>query len=105
MLVPTAAVVVQFVALPLLAALRQPAPVYWLSLINGTLCTVVPVFFTMMAVERIGAGPTSLASMIGPISTILLAWFFLGETITVWQVAGTGLVLAGLFVLSRRKGL
>jgi drug/metabolite transporter (DMT)-like permease len=77
-------------------------PVYWLSLINGLLCTVLPVFATMLAVERIGAGRASMAAMVGPVATIALAYLFLGETISGWQVAGTALVLAGVYVLSHQ---
>jgi len=103
MLVSTLAVGAQFFVLNPVASLAQPAPVYWLSLFNGIFCTVLPVFAIMLAVERIGAGHASLASMIGPVSTILLAWIFLGETITVWQMLGTALVLAGIGVLSQQR--
>ena len=41
--------------------LIQPLPVYWLSLVNGIFCTVLPVFMTMIAVQRIGAGTASQA--------------------------------------------
>ena len=101
MCVSTVAVFLQFLVLNPLGSLQQPAPVYWLSLINGLLCTVLPVFATMLAVERIGAGRTSMAAMVGPVATIALAYVFLGETISSWQVAGTALVLAGVYVLSR----
>jgi len=36
------------------------------------------------------------------VATIALAYLFLGETISGWQVAGTALVLAGVYVLSRQ---
>ena len=103
MLAATAAVVIQFLVLNPLAALQQPLPVYWLSLVNGTFCTVLPVFAMMLAVERVGAGNASLASMVGPVSTIALAFVFLGETVSVWQLIGTALVLAGVFVLTRKR--
>jgi drug/metabolite transporter (DMT)-like permease len=103
MLSSTVGVAAQFMVLNPLSALHQPLPVYWLSLVNGTLCTVLPVFATMMAVERIGAGNTSVASMVGPVSTIVLAWAFLGETVSGWQLTGTALTLAGVFVLSRKR--
>jgi drug/metabolite transporter (DMT)-like permease len=103
MLVATVAVVAQFVVLNPWSALAQPPAVYRLSLINGLLCTVLPVFATMMAVERVGAGNTSMAAMVGPVSTIVLAWVFLGELVSGWQVAGTALVLAGIGVLSRKR--
>lgn len=103
MLVSTAAVCTQFLALNPLSALAQPAPVYWLSLVNGVFCTVLPVFAIMLAVERVGANRTSLATMIGPVSTIALAWVFLGEGISGWQIFGTALVLAGIGVLSLER--
>jgi drug/metabolite transporter (DMT)-like permease len=104
MLVSTVAVLAQFALLNPLAALAQPAPVLWLSVFNAFFCTVLPVFATMLAIERIGAGNTALAAMIGPVATIVLAYVFLGETVSLWQLAGTALVLAGVYVLSM-KGL
>lgn len=101
MTVSALAVFAQFLLLNPMASLAQPVPVYWLSLLNAVLCTVLPVFATMLAVERIGAGRTSLAAMVGPVATIGLAYIFLGEAVSAWQVAGTALVLAGVYVLSR----
>lgn len=101
MTVSALAVFAQFLLLNPMTSLAQPVPVYWLSLLNAVLCTVLPVFATMLAVERIGAGRTSLAAMVGPVATIALAYIFLGEAVSAWQVAGTALVLAGVYVLSR----
>ena len=39
--------------------------------------------------------------MVGPVATIVLAYLFLDEAISTWQIAGTALVLAGISVLSR----
>jgi drug/metabolite transporter (DMT)-like permease len=36
------------------------------------------------------------------VATIALAFLFLGETVSGWQVAGTAFVLAGVYVLSRQ---
>lgn len=104
MLVATTAVLLQFALLNPLVALAQPAVVIKLSLFNAFFCTVLPVFATMLAIERIGAGNTALAGMVGPVATIALAYVFLGETVSLWQVGGTALVLAGVSVLSM-KGL
>jgi drug/metabolite transporter (DMT)-like permease len=104
MCVSTACCVVQYVALGRpLAALAQPAPVMWLSLINAVFCTVLPVSLTMIAVARIGAPMASQAGMIGPVSTLLLAFWLLGEPITGWQIAGSTLVLGGMYLLSSRR--
>ncbi len=104
MCVATAAILAQFMLLRPLASLAQSAPVLWLSLVNALLCTVVPVFATMLAVARIGAGSVALAGMVGPISTIALGYVFLDEAISGWQLTGTAFVLAGVFVLSRKAG-
>jgi drug/metabolite transporter (DMT)-like permease len=101
MCVSSFAVFAQFAVLNPISALRQPQAVYGLSLLNALLCTVLPVFATMLAVERIGAGRASMASMIGPVSTIALAYLCLDERISVWQLAGTALVLTGIYVLTR----
>jgi drug/metabolite transporter (DMT)-like permease len=40
--------------------------------------------------------------MVGPVSTILLGVWLLGEPFTAWVAAGTVLVIAGIFVFTRR---
>ncbi|MGV7209678.1 DMT family transporter [Oxalobacteraceae bacterium A2-2] len=102
MCVSSAACIGQFFVLRPASGLLQPLPVYGLSLINGLLCTVAPVFMTMTAVERVGAGAASQAGMIGPVSTLFLGALMLGEPITAWQLAGTALVLAGIYLLSKK---
>ncbi len=102
MCVSSAACVGQFFALRPAAMLIQPAAVYWLSLVNAIFCTVLPVFLTMFAVRRVGAATTSQAGMIGPVSTLFLGAFFLGETVTSWQLAGTVLVIGGMYLLSKK---
>lgn len=87
---------------PFPSLFEQSAAVWSLSLVNALFCTVLPVFLTMIAVARIGAGPASLAGMIGPVSTLFLALWLLAEPITRLQLAGTALVLAGMVLLSSR---
>ncbi len=95
----------QFVLLRPLSAAQVAPEVLWLSLLNATACTAVPVLLVMMAVERIGAGAAAQAGMVGPMSTILMGVWLLGEPFTGWVVAGTALVLAGIFVFSRAARL
>lgn len=93
--------IVQFVLLrPLSVALVAPE-VIWLSLLNATLFTAVPVLMVMMAIERIGASLVAQTGMVGPMSTILMGVVILGEPFTVWVAAGTVLVIAGIFVFTR----
>lgn len=89
---------------PFPALFEQTVPVWTLSAVMATLCTVLPVFLTMFAVARIGAETTSQASMLGPVATLFLAWWLLAEPITGLQIGGTLLVLAGIWLLSTLKG-
>ena len=93
----------QFVLLrPLSAALVAPE-VIWLSLLNASACTVLPVLLVMMAIERIGASMTAQVGMLGTMSTILMGVVILGEPFTLWIAAGTVLVIAGIYVFSQSK--
>ncbi|MFJ4288710.1 DMT family transporter [Cupriavidus sp. NPDC089707] len=104
MCVSTACCVIQYVALGRpVAELAQPAPVMWLSLINAVFCTVLPVSMTMVAVARIGAPLASQAGMIGPVSTLFLGYWLLGEPVSGVQLAGSALVMGGMYLLSARK--
>ena len=77
--------------------------VVWLSLLNATVCTVAPVLMVMLAIERIGATLTAQTGMIGPLSTITMGVLILGEPFNAWIVAGTALVLAGVWLLARAR--
>ena len=95
--------IVQFLLLKPLSAAWVPAPVLWLSLLNSTACTVAPVLMVMLAIERVGPTVTAQAGMVGPMSTILLGAVLLGEPLTLWVLAGTGLVLSGVWLLARAR--
>ncbi len=92
----------QYVCLrPVHEALAVAPAVVWLSLLNAVACTAVPVLLVMMAIERIGPGLTAQTGMIGPMSTLLMGVLILGEPFNAWVLAGTGLVLAGVFLVTR----
>jgi drug/metabolite transporter (DMT)-like permease len=94
----------QFVVLRPLASAWVPEPVFWLSLLNATACTVLPVLLVMMAIERIGPGLTAQTGMIGPMSTLLMGVWILGEPFNIWIITGTVLVLSGVFWVTRPVG-
>jgi drug/metabolite transporter (DMT)-like permease len=88
---------------PLAGVADIPPPVLWLSLLNGTLCTVVPVLMVMMAIERIGSAKAAQYGMVGPVTTIALGVLILGEPFTAWVAAGTACVLGGVALLARAR--
>jgi drug/metabolite transporter (DMT)-like permease len=94
--------IVQFVVLrPLDLAWAVAPQVIWLSVLNATLCTVVPVMLVMMAIERIGSSLAAQVGMVGPMATMLMGVLVLDEAFTAWLVAGTALVISGVLVCSR----
>ncbi|MBL0917973.1 MAG: DMT family transporter [Hydrogenophaga sp.] len=93
--------IAQFVILRPMSAAAVAPEVIGLSLLNATLCTFVPVLLVMMAIERIGSGLTAQTGMIGPMSTIVMGVLILGEPFNGWIVAGTVLVLAGVYLVTR----
>jgi drug/metabolite transporter (DMT)-like permease len=96
--------ITQFVVLRPLASVWLVAPeVVWLSVLNATLCTVVPVVLVMMAIERVGAGLAAQVGMVGPMSTMAMGVLLLDEPFTPWLLAGTVLVIAGVFVCTRKS--
>ncbi len=96
--------IAQFVLLrPIDAAFAVAPAVLWLSVLNATLCTFVPVLLVMMAIERVGPAVTAQTGMIGPLSTILMGVLILGEPFTAWVAAGTALVLMGVALLARGR--
>ena len=83
--------------------LNLPVNVYWLALIMAIFSTVLPAFLMNAGIRRIGAGSASIISSAGPIATLGLAFLLLGEALTLAQLAGTTLVLVGVYVISRAK--
>ena len=78
-----------------------PAPVVALSALNAVACTFAPVLMVMMAIERIGSALAAQVGMIGPLSTIALGVWLLGEPFTPLLLVGTALVLTGVWLLAR----
>jgi drug/metabolite transporter (DMT)-like permease len=95
--------IAQFALLRPLSAAVVPEPVIWLSVLNSIACTFVPVLAVMLAIERVGAAVTAQTGMIGPLSTIAMGVLLLGEPLNAWIVAGTVLVLSGVWLLARSR--
>jgi len=100
MLVASAASLLQFVVLRPLSALDLPLRVYEYSIAMAIFSTVLPVFLLSFAIRRIGSGSASLIGTVGPVSTIYMAYLFLNESISLLQIAGSSLVLAGVLIIS-----
>jgi drug/metabolite transporter (DMT)-like permease len=82
--------------------LGLPAAVYGIALLMALLATVLPAFSLARGIALIGAGPAAIISTVGPVSTILLAYFFLQEALSLTELGGTALVLLGATLVAYR---
>jgi drug/metabolite transporter (DMT)-like permease len=96
---------VQFTLLRPWSAVAVAPQVIYLSIANAVLCTFCPVLMVMLAIERIGSGPTAQIGMLGPVSTILMGILILNEPFTVWTVIGTLGVFGGVWWLARSASI
>ncbi len=107
MVVASAASLAQFCVVRPLSALDLPLRVYELSVAMAIFSTVLPAFLLSFAIRRIGSGSASLIGSIGPVSTIYMAYVFLGESLSLLQMVGSALVLGGVLIVtlnSKREG-
>jgi drug/metabolite transporter (DMT)-like permease len=81
----------------------QAQQIYWLSLINASLCTVVPMLLIMIAINRIGSPLVAQAGILGPVSTLFMGFLVLSEPITWTQIGGMGLVIGAMWLLVRNN--
>ena len=100
MLTSAAFVFLQFVATRPLATLAAPQRIQLLSLTMAIFATVLPTYLVAEAIKRIGANRTSLVGSLGPVFTIWLGWWILGEPVYWIQLGGAALVLAGVMLVT-----
>lgn len=96
--------VAQFCLLRPWHAWTEFSPAVWeLSALNASVCTVLPMWMVMRAMELIGSAHAAQVGMVGPLSTVLLAVWLLDEPLTLPLLLGTVLVLLGIGLLARRN--
>jgi drug/metabolite transporter (DMT)-like permease len=54
------------------------------------------------AIRHLGSARAVLVGTIGPMLTIFFGWWLLAEPVSLAQMVGAGLVLAGVMLVSRR---
>ena len=85
------------------AIFALPHPVYWIGLLMAVVATVIPSYLISFSIKTLGAGNFSIMGSLGPISTIVLAYFFLDETLTIIQIVGGAVVIAGVMIGERKR--
>ena len=103
MIVSTFCVVVHYSIVGNFDLFNYPKHVYFLGIAMALLSTLIPSFLVSMAIEKLGASTFSIFGSLGPVSTIILAYLFLDEYITLIQVLGMCIVILGVSIVSKKK--
>lgn len=77
--------------------------VYMLILPMAIVSTVLPLILMAEGIKRIGASRASIISTSGPVLTLCLAFFLLGERLGLFQVIGAVFIISGVILVSRKK--
>jgi drug/metabolite transporter (DMT)-like permease len=99
MLSATAGIFLQFLVTRNISSVPWSPTLFWYGLVLALVATVLPSFMMSNGMKRIGSNNVSIITSIGPVSTIIQAHFFLGESILPTQVFGTILVIIGVLLI------
>lgn len=77
--------------------------VYLYAFLMAVLATVIPTLLVSEGIRIIGASSASIIGSVGPISTIIMAYIFLGERLGLWQWVGAIVVIGGVVLISLQK--
>ena len=80
----------------------MPFTIHMYILVMAVFATVVPSLLLSMGLNRIGSSNVAIVSSIGPMATILQAYWILGESFGWLQMVGTLLVVAGVLIIGRK---
>jgi drug/metabolite transporter (DMT)-like permease len=83
--------------------LHYKPTVYVYSVAMALISTVIPSYMVVQGIKRIGSDNAAIVGSIGPVSTLLMAYFFLNENISVFQIIGTAMILTGVLLISGQK--
>jgi drug/metabolite transporter (DMT)-like permease len=103
MLVACLVCVLQFLSTHDARTLVVPAQVYWLTFAMAIISTVIPAWLMSEGIRLTGANHAAMVGSVGPVATIFFGYWFLNEPITVIQITGAALVLAGVALVGARR--
>lgn len=72
-----------------------------IAVLMACLNTLLAVLFFLKGLQQIGATRATLISTAEPVFCLILAYLILGETLTLKEIIGSGMVLASMFLAIR----
>ncbi len=80
----------------------QPAAVWLLLAIVGVICSALPTALYLRLLARAPSVPAALVAYLQPVWATLLGWAILGEQVRTVALLGTGIVVVGIVVTTRK---
>jgi drug/metabolite transporter (DMT)-like permease len=96
------AVIIHFIIVNDHSLLFLDFEIYAYSFLMAIIGTVIPSYLVTQGINRVGSDNTAIIGSVGPVSTIVQAYFFLNEPIHLMQLSGTVLILTGILIISRK---
>jgi len=81
---------------------NQPAAVWLLLVIVGVICSALPTALYLRLLARAASVPAALVAYLQPVWASLLGWAILGEQVSAVAWLGTGIVVVGIVVTTRK---
>ena len=78
--------------------------VYVYAAIMAVFSTVLPSYLMTAGIQRLGAGDAAIVGAIGPVATVVLEYYLLGETMTILQACGAAVIVFGVVIIGTSKG-
>lgn len=103
MVISCLAVIVHFSIAQPTNLLELPQEFYLFGITIALVSTVIPTFLVAEGINLIGPGKASIIASVGPVITIFLGYWILGETFTFYEGIGTLFVLGGVIWISTKK--
>ena len=101
MVIATVCVIIHYLVVDRTTLLNYPAEVYFLGGLMAFVSTLIPSFLVSIAIKKLGSNNFSIIGSVGPISTIILAYIFLNETVSNLQIIGSLVVIFGVLFISK----
>lgn len=102
MLSSTVFVIIHYLLIGDGQAFELSSKLYVLLITMAVFSTVLPSFMIVEGIRRLGAAKVGIISSLGPVSTITLSIFFLGEVLTPIQYIGGAVVVGGVYFLTKK---
>lgn len=83
--------------------LGHPTEVYQLSGLLAVITTILPPYLMSGGIQRLGVGNAAILGSVGPVSTLILAWWLLKEALSFQQIIGAAIVLAGVLLIGSQR--